>query len=267
MSARGFHLSTVTRPRLSAAGATGRLISPPAVGGSQGFCTQADCYIPVCRGADLSLPLRKTHQLTMRHLQVSSAAHAGCRESYLVQVASAFLSSQHHQARKFTHKVRIRLKQNRLFGCKSPDWWSFCARVKQQVSLCMQGCSRRRAAGASSFTLWNRYGWAAFLRPNPKSAVDGQTTQLSALIGRTVGLLTARAASLSGPFGEEMYQPSVCQILCQSLPHNQRPGCRNNATALMETTGAHTALQARCLFQFSQSFVMTATPHHPTPPP
>lgn len=111
MSARGFHRSTVTRPRLSAAGATGKLISPPAVGGCQGFRAQADCYIPVSRGADLSLPLRKMHQLTMRHLQVSSAAHAGCRESYLVQVASAFLSSQHHQARKYTHKVGIRLKQ------------------------------------------------------------------------------------------------------------------------------------------------------------
>lgn len=112
---------------------------------------------------------------------------------------------QHSQKHKHVQFLLSLMQPNKLntkwhlcvFGCKHLDWLSLCMRVEQQVSLCIYGCSEQRAPGALGFTLWNWYGWAAFLRPNPKSAVDGQTTQLSALTGAQWGCSQQRQPPVS----------------------------------------------------------------------
>lgn len=83
-----------------------------------------------------------------------------------------------------------------------------CPRLQQASGQAESGRCVRVSA------LWNRYGWAAFLRPNPKSAADGRTTQLSALTGAQWGRLQAKAVPCRPPpplFGREMDQPTVCQ--------------------------------------------------------
>lgn len=175
-------------------------------------------------------PAQKIYHLTTRDLQLSAALlfHSQWMENHiwlecLRRIARTDVKNRaviralpsHHcewprakQTRAFFfNQVKLNKLNGRwhlcLFGCKHINWLSLCRRAEQQVSLCIYGCSGQRAASALGFTLWNRYGWAAFLRPNPKSAVDGQTTQLSALIGAQWGRSLQRQPPCHSPLGRK----------------------------------------------------------------